>query len=202
MENQKVSISVVFVMDASGSMVNMGDEAIQGLNAFYDKQKNSGEFTSTLVFFNHEVVFHHKNINGTDVPVLTHTDYNRCGMTALYDAIGISIEYQKKIKTENVIFVILTDGLENCSREYEKNSIKRLITQMEREYKWLFIYMGANQNSFEVSSNIGIKNSSDYDYSPLGCKKIMETISDNVSRCITQEIDIENFKSDDINTIN
>ena len=181
------STSIVFVMDASGSMETMGDEPVQGLNNFYTKQKESGEFTSTLVFFSENVTFHHKNINGKDVPTLTKNDYNIGGMTALYDAIGQSIEYQKSIKTENVIFVILTDGLENSSREYKKTTIKNLITKMEKEHKWLFIYLGANQDSFEVSSGLGIHNSADYEYSPAGCIQVMRSISENVSRCISHD---------------
>ena len=182
------STSIVFVMDASGSMETMGDEPVQGLNNFYAKQKESGDFTSTLVFFNENVTFHHKNIVGKDISILKNKDYDRSGMTALYDAIGKAIEYQKSINTENVIFVILTDGLENASREYKKETILKMIKKMEKEHKWLFMYLGANQDSFAVSEGLGINNSANYDYSPLGCMQAMRSISDNVSRCVSHNL--------------
>ncbi len=186
-DNSK-STSIVFVMDASGSMETMGDEPIQGLNNFYKKQKESGEFTSTLVFFNENVKFNHKNIDGKDVPILKNEDYDRSGMTALYDAIGQVIEYQKSIKTENVIIVILTDGLENASREYRKETISKMIKKMEKEHKWTFMYLGANQDSFAVSAGLGMRKSANYDYTPLGCMKALRSISENVSRCISHDL--------------
>jgi hypothetical protein len=197
---EPVQVSIVFVMDASGSMMAMGDEPIQGLNSFYTQQKRSGEFTSTLVFFNHDVTFHHQNIDGKVVPSLSDKDYKRDGMTALYDAIGKSIEYQRKIKTENVIFVILTDGHENSSREYRHTAIKYLITEMEQKHKWTFIYLGANQDSFAVSQGLGIRHSADYDYSGTGCAEIFRTVSDGISRCISHEVPVGEFESDDIKT--
>jgi hypothetical protein len=199
-DEPKVPASIVFVMDASGSMINMGNEPIQGLNSFYETQKKSGEFTSTLVFFNTNVTFHHKNINGRDVPSLSSDDYHRDGMTALYDAIGLSIEYQRKIKTENVIFVILTDGLENASREYKRSTVKSLITEMEEKHKWTFVYLGANQDSFAVSQGLGIRHSADYDYSAAGCAQVFRTVSDGISRCISHELPIGEFKSAEIKT--
>jgi hypothetical protein len=182
------STSIVFVMDSSGSMEEMGDEPVQGLNNFYTKQKESGDFTSTLVFFNENVTFHHKNIVGKDVPILKNEEYYRGGMTALYDAIGQAIEYQKSIKIKNVIFVILTDGLENASIKYGKKTILKMIKKMEKEHEWLFMYLGANQDSFEVSAGLGINNSANYDYSPLGCMQAMRSISENVSRCVSHDL--------------
>jgi hypothetical protein len=196
MKQENNSTSIVFVMDASGSMETMGDEPIQGLNNFYIKQKESGAFTSTLVFFNENVTFHHKNVTGNDVPHLTNKDYNRGGMTALYDAIGKSIEYQKSIKTENVIFVILTDGLENASREYSKETISKMTKKMEKEHNWLFMYLGANQDSFAVSAGLGIHNSANYDYSPLGCSQIMRSISENVARCVSNDLKPKEMNSE------
>ena len=196
--NNSKSTSIVFVMDASGSMENMGEEPIQGLNNFYKKQKESGEFTSTLVFFNENVKFNHQNIDGKDVPILKNEDYDRGGLTALYDAIGQAIVYQESIKTENVIFVILTDGLENASREYRKETISKMIKKMEKEHKWTFMYLGANQDSFAVSEGLGIRNSANYDYTPLGCMKALRSISENVSRCVSHDLNPTDITSESL----
>ena len=145
MEADKV-LSVVFILDNSGSMIEMKDEPRQGLNAFYKTQQEAGDFLSTLIFFNSRVSFKHKNLNGKDVPILSEKDYGPNGMTALYDAIGEAIEYQKSQKLENVMFVILTDGEENASMKYNKKDIKEMIQQMEEDHKWVFMYLGANQD--------------------------------------------------------
>jgi Mg-chelatase subunit ChlD len=178
--------SIVFVMDKSGSMMNMGTEPIDGLNNFYEDQQKVGEFDSTLVFFNDKVTFIHQNKSSNEIEKITSKEYSPGGMTALYDAIGKSIDYQKSIKTDNVIFVVLTDGFENCSQEYDKNIIKNLIEKMEKEYKWKFIYLGANQDSFTVGGGIGFHNTQDFEASPLGCHTLMRNVSATVSQCLSK----------------
>jgi hypothetical protein len=189
-------LSVVFVLDNSGSMIEMKDEPRQGLNMFYKTQQEAGDFLSTLIFFNSRVIFKHKNLNGKDVPLLSETDYIPEGMTALYDAIGEGIEYQKSQKLENVIFVILTDGEENASLKYNKKDIKEMIQTMEKDHEWIFMYLGANQDSFKVAGDIGVSISANYDYTPEGCQRVMRSISDNVSRCISNKFPSDTFKFD------
>ena len=186
-ECKDIPFSVVYVMDKSGSMSSMGTEPVDGLNNFYANQKTSGEFFSTLILFNDVVEFIYKNMDGKEIKDLSYSEYAPNGMTALYDAIGAGIEYQKGLKTKNVIFVVLTDGLENASRNYSKKSIGEIITNMEKEHNWKFLYLGANQDSFEVGSGIGINTTVDFDYSQEGCRNVMRTVSDTVARCITGE---------------
>lgn len=178
--------SIVFVMDKSGSMISMGNEPIDGLNNFYEEQKKVCEFNSTLIFFNEKVTFVHKNKSSKDLENITSEDYVPAGMTALYDAVGTGIDYQRSIKTDNVIFVILTDGLENSSQEYTKKSIKELTGKMETEYNWKFMYLGANQDSFAVGEGLGFRNTTDFDATPLGCQTLMRGISETVSHCLSK----------------
>jgi len=178
--------SIIFVMDKSGSMISMGNEPIDGLNNFYDDQKKICDFNSTLIFFNEKVYFAHKNKPSKELENITSEDYNPSGMTALYDAIGKGIDYQKSIKTDDVIFVILTDGLENSSQEYTKDTIKTLIQKMETEHKWKFMYLAANQDSFEVGGKLGLKNTVDFESTPVGCHSLMRNISATVSHCLSK----------------
>jgi len=175
-------------MDKSGSMMNMGVEAIDGINNFYDEQKKTGDFDSTLVFFNDKVTFVYENMPSDKIEKITEKEYQPSGMTALYDSIGKSIEKQKTIKTDNVIFVVLTDGLDNSSQEYDKYTIKTLIKKMETDHNWKFIYLGANQDSYTVGGGMGFKHTVDYDATPLGCNTVMRSLSDTVSRCITENL--------------
>ncbi len=178
--------SIVFVMDKSGSMISMGNEPIDGLNNFYEEQKKVCDFNSTLIFFNEKVSFIYKDKTSKELVNITSKDYIPSGMTALYDAIGKGIDYQRSIKTDNVIFVILTDGLENSSQEYTKESIRKLIEKMETEHNWKFIYLGANQDSFAVGGGLGIRNTVDFDATPLGCQTLMRGVSETVSHCLSK----------------
>lgn len=191
--DDKEVLSILFIMDESGSMSVMGDEPLQGINNFYKKQNESGEFMSTLCFFSSEVKFIHKNIIGKDISVLTNEDYTPNGMTALYDAVGESVKYQLEQNSKNVLVVILTDGEENSSRMYTKKDIKELLEKMEKENGWKIMYLGANQDSFKVANGIGVRNSADYEHTPDGCSGLFRRLSAEVSRCVSNDVPIEKF---------
>ena len=186
-DNKNDILSILFIMDSSGSMIAMGDEPLQGLNDFYKKQNESGEFMSTLCFFSSEVKFIHKNITGKDISVLTNEDYKPNGMTSLYDAIGETVNFQIEQNPKNVLVVILTDGEENSSRKYSKKDIKKLLEKMEHENEWKIMYLGANQDSFKVAGDLGINNSANYEHTPDGCSTLFRRLSTEVSRCVSHE---------------
>jgi len=143
------NFTIVFVMDKSGSMTSMNDEPWQGLNSFITEQKSLiPNFKFTLCFFNNKVEFIYKNLDSEKIPLLKKEDYKPESMTALYDAIGKTIEFQLTQSKNNVIFVILTDGLENCSNEFDNSKIKKMINDMETENKWKIIYLGANKDAY------------------------------------------------------
>ena len=184
--------TIAFGLDKSGSMCNMGTEPVDCLNSFFDKQKENGDFTASLIFFNDTIESVYKNINGKDIVRLKNEDYKPEGLTSLYDAIGFIIDEHKEKK--DVIVVILTDGLENSSKKYTSSEIKKTITIMEKENNWKFIYLAANQDSFAVGEQIGINTTCNYEYTVDGFRNIMRTLSDNVSRCISSEIDKKDLK--------
>lgn len=189
-------LSILFIMDESGSMSVMGDEPLQGINNFYKKQNESGEFMSTLCLFNTEVKFVHKNIIGKDIPMLTNYDYKPNGMTALYDAIGESVNFQLEQNPKNVLAVILTDGEDNSSQKYTKRDIKKLLNKMETENGWKIMYLGANQDSFKVANGIGVCSSANYTHTPEGCSGLFRRLSAEVSRCVSNDVPIEKFNFD------
>lgn len=190
----KEILSILFIMDESGSMSSMGNEPIQGLNDFYKKQNESGEFMSTLCTFSTDVRFAHKNMKGKDIPVITNSQYKPNGMTALYDAIGESVKFQLEQNPKNVLLVIMTDGEENSSQNYNKKDIKTLLKKMEDENGWKIMYLGANQDSFKVANGIGIRNSTNYEHTPDGCSGLFKRLSAEVSRCVSQDAPVEKFK--------
>jgi hypothetical protein len=179
--------SILFILDESGSMKSMGSEPIDSMRNFYKTQQETGkEFLSTFVTFSDSVRFRHKNTKGSEI-IIKDDDFLPNGMTALYDAIGTAVDYQKNISTNNVICVILTDGQENSSRIYNLAEIKKLISDMEKEYNWQFIYLGANQDSFSVGNGLGIQKgvTQNYNYTENGLRDIMRSTSLMVSSSIS-----------------
>jgi len=191
--------SILFIMDGSGSMHSMKNEPLNGLKKFVDKQKESGDFLFTLVVFDDtpQIVF--DNISGVDIPTLTkeeHYDAENGGCTALYDSIAFSINLQKERKTKKVIVVIITDGLENTSHTYDKTQINEMISDMTEKHKWKFMYLGANQNAFAVGKGLGITKSGGYQATERGCCQLFSTVSHEVSRCISGDVQVEDFNPD------
>jgi hypothetical protein len=59
-------------------------------------------------------------------------------------------------RPDRVLFVIVTDGEENASKEFTTKQVKELIDRQSNEYNWTFTYLGANQNAWAVGAAIGI----------------------------------------------
>lgn len=165
---------IVFILDKSGSMWSIKDDAIGGFNSFVEEQqKLEREAKMTLVLFSsdyydkpsHQIVYEGKNIH--EVEFLNDTTYKPKGGTALLDAIGNMIDSigdrlsstHEDEKPENVIFSILTDGQENASKEFTRDAVFKKISHQSEKYNWQFIYLGANQDSIGEASSLGIAGS-------------------------------------------
>ena len=152
---------VIFILDASGSMHGMEKDTIGGYNSFLEKQKREeGDcFISTYLFNS----TYRKLVSNTDIKnvgEMTENDYQTRGCTALLDTLGEAMKNEESFLVEikddrNVIFVIITDGLENASRKYNLSQIKEMVEDCQRK-GWNFIFLGANMDAFNVASNIGI----------------------------------------------
>lgn len=179
---------VLFILDRSGSMTELTQDTINGYNQFLEEQKTlPGAMWLTTVLFNHsyKVLYDHADLR-TAKP-LTTRQYQAEGTTALYDAIGKAITamdcQQKKLTAEQidtgkerVLVIIVTDGLENASREYSTSAIHTLISKRE-ERGWEFIFMGANISSKTEAGKLGISSSNamDFDADSQGLKKMYQS---------------------------
>ena len=146
--------NIITIMDESGSMVDLGQEPVEAVNNFIDKQKNITEndgSTFTLWKFNTETKLEIDKISLNEMEQFS--NFKPTGLTALFDAIGNAIDHQQEER--NIICVIVTDGMENSSTKYNIETIKKKINKMETEYNWKFIYLGANQDAFATGAKIG-----------------------------------------------
>ena len=156
---------LVFILDESGSMADLVDDTIGGFNSLIEKQKNEeGEALVTTVTFNNRSKTVHDREKLENIGKMTRNDYTPSGCTALYDAIGNSIEHISAIHKyareedvpEKTLFVITTDGMENASREFDQKKVKKLIERMQEEKGWEFIFLGANIDAAETAASMGI----------------------------------------------
>lgn len=162
----KDSTYIAVLLDRSGSMGSVKDDTIGGFNQFIQDQKAGGDNALlTLVQFDTggiDTIHESKPIK--DVPELNAETYQPRGGTPLLDALGKTIcstgdalkAIPDDVRPDKVVFVIITDGQENASKEFKKMRIKDMIDHQSNVYKWQFIYLGANQDAFAEANAIGI----------------------------------------------
>ena len=155
---------VVFILDRSGSMGGLESDTIGGYNSLLEKQRKSEEkIKVTTVLFDDRYELLHNREDIENVKPMTKEDYYVRGCTALYDAVGKTVNLLKNTSSDKVLMVITTDGLENASREFKGNDIRRMISQ-QKEKGWEFLFLGANIDSAETAERMGIDRSRAADY--------------------------------------
>jgi hypothetical protein len=158
MENEQIKqTEIVVILDRSGSMGSIAKSTVEGFNTFLNEQKQAeGEAFMTLVQFDDRYEINYKSLPVKEVAELVSGEtYIPRGSTGLYDAIGKTIN---ELQTDrDVVFVIITDGHENASREFKGEAIKKMIETLETENKWKFLYLGANQDAITAGNAIGVK---------------------------------------------
>lgn len=196
------------VLDRSGSMDAIKSDTIGGFNSFLKEQKNvAGEATITLVQFDDIYEEVYKAIPLANAPLLNNDTFIPRNMTALLDAIGKTIvETGKRLaamseseRPEKVIFVILTDGLENASREYNIQHINEMISHQRNVYKWEFVFLGANQDAIATASNMGIAqaNALTYAANADGTQNAFAAVAKNVAAYRKKEVMSAAFSEED-----
>lgn len=157
----KNDTELVMVVDKSGSMHHLRQDTIGNFNSVIEEQKNSdasGDVYVTTVMFNHSSDKIHDRKNIQEIKNITEKDYRPQGCTALLDAVGNTItelSNNKDIDGHKVVLVVITDGLENSSKEFDVNKIKKLVEEKKKE-NWNFIFLGANIDSFSESGKLGM----------------------------------------------
>lgn len=156
---------LVFILDRSGSMAGLESDTIGGYNALLQKQQTEpGEAVVTTVLFNDEYQLLHDRINIKGIRPITEQEYFVGGTTALLDAIGRTIHKissaqehtSPEYRAGKVLFVIITDGMENSSREYSYDKIKQMIEKQTDQHGWEFIFLGANIDAIAAAAGLGI----------------------------------------------
>ena len=171
----KTRIFNLIIIDESGSMCSIKKEAIDSVNETIQtirsaQKKHEGqEHFVSLVTFNDDVKTVYDCVNVDDVKELDADTYRPDCCTALYDAMGVSLNALRRnvADNDNVLVTIVTDGYENASREYNGKSIKALVDELKAK-GWVFAYIGANQDVEKVAASMSISNKMCFDTTSEG----------------------------------
>ncbi|MEN0061422.1 MAG: vWA domain-containing protein [Myxococcota bacterium] len=163
---------ITLVVDRSGSMQAIRDDAQGGINALIaDQAKEPGQAIITLVDFDTEYRFVHRGVPAGDIPPY---ELVPRGSTALLDAVGRAInetgarlaEMPEDERPGLVIFVVSTDGHENSSREFDKDQVREMIEHQQSVYNWQFTFLGADAEAFAEAGAMGIDRTGVAQYDP------------------------------------
>lgn len=186
--DEPVHISVV--LDRSGSMSSIADDIVGGFNEFLaDQRTGSGAARVTLAQFDSHGPFE-LLIDSADlhrVADLSRSAYQPRGATPLYDAVGrmigridarIARRKQARKPAEDQVVVIVTDGMENASREHTRDSVFDLIDKRRRS-GWVFVFLGANQDAYATGERMAVApaNRANWEPSPEGSRKMWRDLS-------------------------
>ena len=182
---------LVFILDRSGSMSGLEQDTIGGFNAMIEKQKKEpGEAIVSTVLFDNENEVIHDRVDIQRIELMTDKDYYVRGCTALLDAVGGAIHHignvhkyaREEDRPEKTLFVITTDGMENASRKYSYDRLKKMIERQKEKYGWEFIFLGANIDAAKEAARFGIDEScaANYHADSIGTAVIYEAMSEAV----------------------
>lgn len=180
--------ALLLVIDRSGSMHGIRDDMVGGLQELLrDQQKQPGMLTVDVVQFDDEI---ERVCAMADPSTVTITLEPR-GSTALYDAIGMSVQafgqdlaaLPEHARPETVQVVIVTDGQENASREYTAETVRDLIARQTDTYGWDFVFLGANQDAVLTAHELGIAADSALTYAADSLK--VGSMTASASRYVT-----------------
>lgn len=177
--------AIALIVDRSGSMQSIQSDATGGINSFIKEQQTvDGECTIRIDQFDNEF---EKVLPSTDIKKVESYELVPRGSTALLDAIGKSVsEFALEVKDnkpDNVIVVVVTDGYENASKEWNQVAVKNLIDSKTKD-GWNFVYLAANQDAITVGNSYGFAAASSMTYAPTsaGTHNTYASLNSNVTR--------------------
>ena len=185
--NQK--IYNLIILDASGSMYSIRNEAIAGVVETVQtirsaQEKNAGQeqLLSLVVFNGSSIATVYDRMPIANVPDFNEKDYQPTDNTPLYDAMGNAITHLRRHiqEDDNVLVTIITDGYENSSVEWNRQQILQLVEELKKT-NWLFTYIGANQDALAVAKDMGIDHSMNFRSDSKGTKGMF--LKEKLSRC-------------------
>lgn len=204
----KTRVFNLIILDESGSMQSIKKEAVASVNETVQticaaqKEHEEQEHFVSLVTFNTRANLIYDCVLAKEVKELAEEAYQpNCG-TALYDAMGMSLNALRPKVAENdrILVTVVTDGYENASREYNGKAIKALVDELKGK-GWIFAYIGANQDVEQVAATISITNTMAFQTTSEGTKHMSMRVNESrksffsrlSSKCFDSAVENEHF---------
>lgn len=196
-KSKKVNVAVI--LDNSGSMGGIQDATISGFNEYIGNlKKDDIAYRVSVTFFNSVVERFLVDVPIAEVADLTKETYVVKDMTALYDAVYKTIDdFDVKTKT---LCVIITDGAENHSKEYKSTDVARKIKELEKTGNFTFVFLGANQDSWNVGQDLGFSfgNVANFNATGKGVNTVFASMAANTrAYSASADMSTQSFYSDD-----
>lgn len=185
---------LVIVLDKSGSMSSIKADMEGGLKTFLEDQKNvKGECRVTFYKFDYTT---QQVFNNVPLENIGEIKLEPNGGTALYDAVAKAINdvgnrlanTQEKDRPGRVIFIIITDGEENSSKEFAGLAggarIKDMITHQTSKYSWNFNYLGSKHDAWGAAQSLGVtyNNQLTYGASEQGIQSMYDSLGKSIRK--------------------
>ena len=202
---------ICFILDESGSMSTEQDVTISGVNEYIKEQSKEAKEKKQKVLlsiskFNSSMTMLHEPQDIHEIPRLDSQSYNPGGMTALYDAIGKTIvkveaDMDKKLWRPSILCVIVTDGGENSSEEYQGTeglaAIRKLIIDKEKQGNWTFVFLGTNADAWSVGASMGASASNAVRYCKSETQNVYRSLSAQTSSRKADQAATGQMRTDD-----
>ncbi len=159
----------LLIVDSSSSMNPLTNTTISGVNEQVDSIKQlekefpNQKYSMDFIHFNSKVTIEYTDKEASLLEHINNENYKCSGMTALLDAIGVGVrKLNERIQSEiesgdaSAVVVIITDGEENSSREYDSKKVKSMIEELQNTGRWTFTFVGANIDSVTTARSYGI----------------------------------------------
>ena len=193
---------VIFILDRSGSMSGLEADTIGGFNSMIAKQKKEdGEAYISTILFDDQTEVLYDRVPVSKIEPMNDKQYYVRGCTALLDALGGAIHHignvhkyaREEDRPEKTLFIITTDGMENSSRQYSYEKVKKMVERQKKKYGWEFLFLGANIDAIEVADRFGIaaNRAINYECDSKGTQLNYEVLSRTVSEFRACECDDE-----------
>jgi Mg-chelatase subunit ChlD len=200
----------LLIVDASSSMSPLTKSTISGVNEQIDsikqleKEHPNQSYYMSFIHFNNVVTVEYTDRSASALENISEKNYNCNGMTALLDAIGVGVrDLNQKISDKvssglaTAVVVIITDGEENSSIEFDGKKIKSMIEELQETKNWTFTFVGANIDSISTAKNYGINvnNVMQFSADEISNKKVYRSMSKSF-KTRAMSMDDGSYKSD------
>ncbi|MEQ8179880.1 MAG: vWA domain-containing protein [Amphiplicatus sp.] len=177
-------LQVYILLDRTGSMESIWDEALNSVNAYADEltkeQTPPLDVEISLAVFDAQEGLQFDMLRRKATPEswtpVTSEEASPRGMTPLFDAIGAMLTVAEEDKPEKAVIVVMTDGLENASREMTKETVKARLDKA-REKGWEVVFLGAEFGNFDDAASVGVSAAKRMGVSKDGMEETMRRLS-------------------------